>query len=307
MGMIEGTARELVEGGTATPGARRDAVPAVPVQAESDERLVGMWLHGRGAGTRRVYSADAAAFRARVAKPLRAVTLGDVQGYMDGLAGLAAATQARKINVVKSLLSFGHELGYLAFNVGAVVKPPKLKETLNERYLEQRAVYRMLDQEPVPRNKALLTLLYAAGLRISEAAGLKVRDMQARDDAGQITVFGKGDKTRIILLSAATWRLLAPLTAGCAPDDAVFRSREGGGGHLTTVQIHRVVKKAAGRAGLSADVSAHWLRHAHATHALEKTKDIALTQATLGHASLATTSRYVHARPGDSTARHLGV
>lgn len=307
MGMIEGTALEPVESRTATPGARLDAVPAVPVQAESDERLVEMWLHGKSPGTRRAYAADAAAFLAHVGKPLRAVTLGDVQGYMDGLAGLATATVARRINGVKSLLGFAHRLGYLTFNVGAAVKAPKIKATLAERIMEEGDVLRLLVLESDPRNKALLTLLYAAGLRISEAAGLKVRDMQPRGNAGQITVFGKGGKTRVILLSVATWRLLAPLAEGCIPDDAVFRSRQGGAGHLTTVQIHRVVKVAAARAGLSEKVSAHWLRHAHATYALQRTKDVALTQATLGHASLATTSKYVHARPDDSTARHLGV
>ncbi len=67
------------------------------------------------------------------------------------------------------------------------------------------------------------------------------------------------------------------------------------------------MKAAAERAGLPASVSAHWLRHAHASHSLERGAPIHLVQTTLGHASVATTGRYLHARPSDSSARYLGV
>jgi site-specific recombinase XerD len=84
----------------------------------------------------------------------------------------------------------------------------------------------------------------------------------------------------------------------------VFRSRKGGG-HLDPVQVHRIVKAAATRAGLSEAVSAHWLRHAHVSHALDHGAPAHLVQATVGHASLATTSQYAHARPSDSSSRYL--
>jgi site-specific recombinase XerD len=71
---------------------------------------------------------------------------------------------------------------------------------------------------------------------------------------------------------------------------------------LDASQVHRIVKRAAQRAGLGTTVSAHWLRHAHVGHALDRG---ALVQATVGHASLATTSRYAHARPSDSSSRYL--
>ena len=67
------------------------------------------------------------------------------------------------------------------------------------------------------------------------------------------------------------------------------------------------MKTAAARAGLSEDVSAHWLRHAHAFHSLDRGAPVHLVQATLGHASVATTGRYLHARPTDSSARYLGI
>jgi Phage integrase family len=110
-----------------------------------------------------------------------------------------------------------------------------------------------------------------------------------------------------VLLPASVWADLQALgpTGDTAPDAPVFRSREGG--HLTARQAQRLVDAAARRAGLRAGVSPHWLRHAHATHALERGAPIHIVQATLGHASVATTGRYLHARPTDSSARYLAV
>ncbi len=85
----------------------------------------------------------------------------------------------------------------------------------------------------------------------------------------------------------------------------MFRSRRGG--HLDPAQAWRIVRAAAERAGLDLPVSPHWLRHAHASHALDRGAPIHLVQATLGHASVATTGRYLHARPTDSSSRYLAV
>ena len=286
----------------AEPIRMSHAPAAVPAQARSDEHLIALWLHGRSPGTQRAYQADLAAFRGHVRLPLREVTLGDVQGYQDTLGHLASASQARKLSAVKSLLSFGHKTGYLVVNVGAPIRLPKIKGTLAERILDIDAVLHLLALERQPRNKALLRLLYLGGLRISEACGLRVRDLAPRDDAGQVTIFGKGGKTRVVLLKASIWHELAGVR-GADPDAAVFRSREGGA--LDPSQVHRIVKIAAKRAGLSPAVSAHWLRHAHVSHALDRGAPAHLVQATVGHASLATTSRYAHARPSDSSSRYL--
>ena len=284
------------------PGPLPQLPALAPQQARSDGHLATLWLHGRSAGTQRAYSADLAAFFAHVQRPLHAVALGDVQSFQDTLVSLATATQARRLSAVKSLLSFGHKTGYLPVNVGAAIRLPKIKQTLAERILDVDAVLHMLALERQPRNKASLRLLYLGGLRISEACGLRVRDLSVRDDAGQVTVFGKGGKTRAVLLKASMWQDLVALR-GADPDAALFRSREGSA--LDPSQVHRVVKTAARRAGLSLAVSAHWLRHAHVSHALDRGAPVHLVQATVGHACLATTSRYAHARPSDSNSRYL--
>jgi integrase/recombinase XerD len=277
------------------------------VPAEStDAQLVQLWLHGKSPHTQRAYRADSARFFACVARPLRAVTLGDLQAFADSLAGLAASSRARTLAAVKSLLSFGQRTGYLAINVGAPVKLPPRKDLLAARILSEPEVFKLIDQARRPRDRVLLRLLYIGGLRVSELAALTWRDLQARDDAGQLVVYGKGSRTRTVLLPAGMWQDLVQLRRGAGLDEAVFRSRQGGG-HLDPSTIRRHVAAAAKRAGLEAKVSPHWLRHSHATHALERHAPIHLVQATLGHASVATTGRYLHARPTDSSSKYLAV
>jgi integrase/recombinase XerD len=270
-----------------------------------EPRLIDLWLHGRSPHTQRAYRADVERFQAFVEKPVAQVTLIDVQGFADSLTDLAPASCARALSSVKSFLSFGFRLGLLAVNAGAALRLPPVKNRLAERILPEETVITMIALEPRLRNKALLRLLYVAGLRESELCGLTWRDCQKRGDAGQVTVLGKGGKTRTILVSPATWRELVALQGDAGGDDPVFRSQKNG--HLDASQIRRIVAAAAQRAGLDAKVSPHWLRHAHASHALDRGAPAHLVQETLGHASLTTTSRYVHARPSDSSARYLAL
>jgi integrase/recombinase XerD len=290
---------QLIEG----PNDQHAAPEAVLAQANSDDTLIGLWLAGKADRTRRAYQDDVAALLRFVGKPLRQVTLADLVAYGETLGQLAPASRARKLGAVKSLAAFGHRIGYLAFDIGAPLRLPAIKTTLAERILGEGDVHRLLTLETHPRNHALLRLLYTGALRISELCALTWRDLQPRDDAGQVTVFGKGGKTRVVLLTPGVWTELSALRGIAGEDDPVFRS--GKGGHLTPVQVHRLVKQAAARAGIPTATSAHWLRHAHASHALDRGAPVSLVQATLGHASVATTGRYLHARPNDSSARYL--
>ena len=195
------------------PDAVADALAAIPTQARSDAELLALWLHGRAAHTQRAYQRAVGRFVHSVRKPLPAVTLGDLQAFAAELEaeGLAPASRRLTLAAVKSLLAFGQRVGYLRFDVGAAVKLPPVKDALAERILDREAVLRLLDREPDARNRALLRLLYAGGLRVSEACALRWRDLQPREDAGQVTVYGKGGKTRVVLLSPATWRVLLAL------------------------------------------------------------------------------------------------
>ncbi len=171
--------------------------------ASSDGQLISIWLHGRSVHTQRAYAADVARFRAGAGKPLPSVTLSDLQNFADTLADLAPATRYRILSAVKSLLAFGHRIGYLPFDVGRALRLPGVKNRLAERILPEADVHRLLSLEPKERNRVLLTLLYASAVRVSELCSLCWRDLQANGDGGQITVFGKGDKTRSIQIPAS--------------------------------------------------------------------------------------------------------
>lgn len=124
-----------------------------------------------------------------------------------------------------------------------------------------------------------------------------------------VPTIGEDGKALIVLFSANPWKTLGMLRTELpsAPklDDPVFRSLKGS--PLDAGQMHRIVKAAAERVRLPPEVSAHRLRHAHASHSLDRGAPIHLVQATLGHASVSTTDRYLQARPCESSARFLGV
>jgi integrase/recombinase XerD len=275
-------------------------------QAENDNQVFAMWLHGRPQTTKRAYAYEVKGMLSAVGKPLQRITLRDLQGYFNTLVGLSPASQARGVNAVKSLFSFAQRIGFLAFNPAAAIRSPKIKRTLAERILSESQVHHLFALEPNSRNRVLLRLLYASGVRVSEICSLKWRDVQSRGEAGQITIFGKGGKTRTVLLSIDTWRELIAIRNDADSDTPVFTSRKDRG-HLHPSQVWRIVRAAAERCGVDVAVSPHWLRHAHASHALDRGCPIHLLQATLGHASVATTGQYLHSRPNDSSSLYLSV
>jgi integrase/recombinase XerD len=257
--------------------------------------------------TQRAYRADIERFRSRAGKALCMVTLADLQNFADSLNEIAPSSRYRTLSAIKSLLAFGHRIGSLPFDVGRVLRLPAVRNRLAERILPEADLHRILSLETNPRNRAMLALLYASGVRVSELCGLCWRDLQPNGDAGQITVLGKGSITRAIQAPVSVWKLVSSLrSVQAGPDDPVFRSRKAKtGGRLRPLAVLRIVRRAARRAGIELPVSPHWFRHAHASHALDHGAPIHLVQATLGHASVATTGRYLHARPQDSSSRFL--
>ncbi|MBO3460757.1 MAG: tyrosine-type recombinase/integrase [Aetokthonos hydrillicola CCALA 1050] len=152
-------------------------------------------------------------------------------------------------------------------------------------------------------------LLYTAGLRVNELCSLRWKDLSPKKPGGQLAIFGKGEKTRIILLPEPVWQKLCKLRNNALSSDPVFTSREKDslGTSLDQSQVNRIVAKAAKAAGINKKVSPHWLRHAHAIHSLSRGAPLHLVQNTLGHSSISTTSRYLHAHHDDSSALYLNV
>ncbi len=169
---------------------------------------MALWLQGRSPQTMRAYRRDGERLLSFTGKPLREITLADLQRFDTSLADLAESSRASILSAVKSLFSFASKTFPAPFpvNVGAALRLPKRKDTLAERILHESAVQKMLAKEDHPRNRLILLLLYAAGSRRAELCGLCWRDVQERELAdgtltGQLVAFGKGGKTRPILLT----------------------------------------------------------------------------------------------------------
>lgn len=279
---------------------------SLPARTANDDELIDLWLQLKASPhSRRAYREEIDRFRTFWLNPLAELTLADLVGYVISLdqRDLEPASQNRALTAVRSLLSFGHDTGYLPFNVGAAIRLKRFRDPLGQRILDEESVVALIAGAPEGRDRVLLELLYASGLRVSEAAALKWQDATPRGESGQLQVFGKGGKTRTVLLRSKTWASLESLRAQAAADAPIFLSRRGG--HMDVSQIRRVVYGAAKKAGLKQKVSPHWMRHAHASHALDRGAAIHLVQATLGHSTIATTGRYLHARPVDSSSMYL--
>jgi integrase/recombinase XerD len=271
----------------------------------SDSEVIELWLsRQRSPLTRSVYQRDIGRLLRSTSRTLPETGALDLERFADALAGsgLAPISQGRTLAAVRSFFRFAERIGYCR-NAAAGLELPRTEPVLSERIIPQEDVRRMIALEPDERNRVLLSVLYAAGLRVSEACGLRWRNLQARGDAGQIQIRGKGGRTRAVLLPSGVWGQLLGLRATTGLDAPVFASRSGK--PLERSRVTRIVRDASRRAGIIANVSSHWLRHAHASHALDRGAPIHLVQATLGHRSVATTSRYLHARPGESSAGYL--
>ena len=285
--------------------APQSPVVRIPQQAESDEQLMKLWLHGRSKHTIKGYTNDINIFGEKINKSLRTITLQDLQDYADFLLNrnYAQTTIKRMLCAVKSIFSFGHRIGYLQFDVGKPLRIPTPKETISERILSQDEVFYMFECATNPRDKMLLKLLYYTGLRVSEISGLKYSSLQSREKTGQITVQTKGSKTNVILLPAHVWEELCYYRNGASEDSPIFKSRKGNA--LCVGQIQRIVRKVAVEAKITGNISPHWLRHSHASHALENGCPIHLVQKQLNHSNLSTTGKYLHCRPQESSSKYL--
>jgi integrase/recombinase XerD len=230
--------------------------------------------------------------------------------------GLAPTSLRRRAAAIRGFYRFAFGDGLIGVDVAAHLDLPRqprlLPETLTVdetvRLLEAAGGEPPATREPTDadgialRNRTLLELLYAAGLRVSEALRLDVRDLSM--DGGFVRVIGKGDRERLVpvgdvalewLARYLAWPRPGWLAAGDTPDgpDApLFVTPRGH--RLARQTAWAVVKSAAAGAGLGDRVSPHTLRHSFATHLLEGGADLRVVQELLGHASISTTQLYTH-------------
>lgn len=257
---------------------------------------------------------DASAWLARHGRDFATARQGDIEAYLIACeaAGLSAPTRARRLSALRQLFRFAREEGWRSDDPALRIAGPGRARRLPHSLTEAEALALIeaagrsgRGAAERLRNRCLLELLYATGMRVSELVGLPVA--VARGDPAMILVRGKGGKERLVPLNApARAALAAWLTerdaaedraraeTGAAPSRFLFPAR-GREGHLTRQAFHALLKTLAAAAGIDpAKVAPHRLRHAFATHLLAGGADLRAIQTMLGHADLATTEIYTH-------------
>jgi integrase/recombinase XerD len=237
----------------------------------------------------------------------------DVEAYLVSCdaEGLSKATRARRLSSIRQMFRFAHDEGWRADNPairikgpGAVQRLPKaLSQADVERLMQVAHGFGRTEAERL-RNAALMELLYATGMRVTELVSLPIAAV--RGDPRMILVRGKGGKERMVPLSSPARQALAAwLVHRGVMDEAARKAGQppsrhlwpgsGAEGHLTRQHFHLMLKDMAVAAGLSPSfVSPHALRHAFATHLLAGGADLRVIQTLLGHADVATTEIYTH-------------
>jgi integrase/recombinase XerC len=230
---------------------------------------------------------------------LRAVDHLTLRAYLARLhdRGLSKTSASRKLAALRSFFRFLCREGLAATNPARSLLSPRVERRIPVR-LEEADAGRLVEvpgEEPLAmRDRAILEVLYATGLRCAELVGLDLSDV---DQAGRmVRVLGKGSKERIVPFGRAAQgalnRYLSVRTGLRVRSEALFVNRRGG--RLTDRSVRRLVARRVRQAALEQRVSPHTLRHAFATHLLERGADLRSIQELLGHARLSTTQRYTH-------------
>ena len=270
---------------------------------------------GLAANTRAAYESDLQRFlaylRARDIRSLNEVRRADIVDFLHRQKhrGLAARTLARRLAAVRALFRYLHDEGILARDVTAIMDSPRLWRLLPDT-LSPADVERLLrggDGAPPGspalelRNRALLELLYASGLRVSELTGLTIDRVDT--ELGMIRCIGKGNKERLVpygrcaaeALDSSQTQSRVLMTHDPAQRALFLTVR---GRSMSRKTVWDMIRRRARQAGLTRRVTPHTLRHSFATHLLANGADLRVIQELLGHADISTTQIYTHVDRG---------
>lgn len=255
------------------------------------------------------YCHDVEAFLNSNGVATSSVTASDIESYL-GSIKVSKRSSARILSALRSFFDWCVQEGQTKDNPAALVDSPKLGKYL-PAVLSVDEVSAIMDSVDLKapagkRDRAILEVLYGCGLRVSEAASLRISKINFED--GFVDVIGKGDKQRLVPLGEMAADAIRayledrPLPYSRAQEDILFLNKFGK--PLSRVSIFNMVKKQAMIAGIHKEISPHTFRHSFATHLIENGADLRIVQEMLGHESILTTEIYTHI---DSSTWHRSV
>lgn len=235
---------------------------------------------------------------------LKDITHENIESFLAYLyeLGFSASSQARILSGLKKFYRYVIQERIVTENPTELISSPNIGRHLPDvlSYEEITAMIDCIDlSSPLGhRNKAIIEVLYACGLRVSELISLKISNIYKKDEF--IRVFGKGNKERLIPISRSTLKTIGLYIEGerlhqpinSKHTDTLFINRRGGA--LSRQMIFLIIKDLAEKAGIKKNIGPHTLRHSFATHLLEGGADLRAVQQMLGHASINTTEIYTH-------------
>ena len=227
----------------------------------------------------------------------RAVDSQAVRGFLDSLhrRGSSRASVARRVSALRAFGRWLVREGHIDADPAALVGAPKVEQRL-PTHLDMKEVVGMIEAADTStplgrRDRAILELFYASGLRLSELVSLDLEDVNLSGRVARVA--GKGGKERIVPFNHSTAKAIkAYLKDRDSASDALFLNYQGT--RLSTRGVDRIVRRYAREAATRLGVSPHALRHSFATHLLQAGADLRAIQEMLGHSRLSTTQRYTH-------------
>mgnify|MGYP002514906584 CR=1 FL=1 len=224
----------------------------------------------------------------------------DITDYLSSRTRISERSQARLVSSLRSFFDWMVKEGYISDNPCDRVESPKLGHylpgVLSEDEIDSIIGSVDISSWQGKRDRAILEVMYGCGLRVSEAAGLKISALFL--DEGFIRIIGKGNKERLTPIGEMASDALTayleerPAPTSKAADDLVFLNRFGKA--ISRVSLFKIVKKHTLAAGITKEVSPHTFRHSFATHLIEHGADLRVVQEMLGHENIATTEIYTH-------------
>ncbi|MBD1391389.1 site-specific tyrosine recombinase XerD [Neiella sp. HB171785] len=272
-----------------------------------DQFLDAMWMHrGLSENSLQAYRTDLKGFfnwleqRQLAIEQVQSV---DIQSYLNFRheQGMKARSTARALSTMRRFFQYALSQQWLAVDPMVLIENPKLPKPLPKSLTEAQIEALLATPDPaIPlelRDKAMIELMYATGLRVSELVTMILSDVSLRQ--GVVRVIGKGGKERIVPMGEEALHWLTTYISGSRSDllkgydsDALFPGRNGN--CMTRQTFWHRLKHYATRAGLQSLPSPHMLRHAFATHLLDHGADLRVVQLLLGHSDLSTTQIYTH-------------
>jgi integrase/recombinase XerD len=218
--------------------------------------------------------------------------------------GYKPSTIKTKLTSIKSLISFCCQLGYLSHNVGTLVRFKANESKLSDKLINHDDIKLMCQNTYYQRDKLIIKTLYSLGLRVSECVNINWSDFYKDGDFINLTVTGKGNKQRTLLITNSLYSELLKLKKEGI--DYVFTAYDRPT-PLTRQSVNILLNKLQKKLGLETRITPHKFRHTHATMSIKNGCDLSLLQQSLGHSSIKTTEKYLNYRKNEGSTQYISI